>query len=95
MHRLALVMIVRDEARCLERCLASARPWVDEMLVLDTGSVETSDEVGKQLAGPFQLVTERAAQPQVVIEGRHQRAHAATAGQGRARSRSRSRSTLA
>jgi len=39
MHRLALLMIVRDEARCLARCLASARPWVDEMLVLDTGSV--------------------------------------------------------
>jgi glycosyltransferase involved in cell wall biosynthesis len=35
---LALVMIVRDEARCIERCLASARPWVDEMIVLDTGS---------------------------------------------------------
>ena len=29
MSRLDLVMIVRDEARCLERCLASARPWVD------------------------------------------------------------------
>jgi tetratricopeptide (TPR) repeat protein len=36
--RLALVMIVRDEARCIERCLASARPWVDQMIVLDTGS---------------------------------------------------------
>ena len=38
MKSLALVMIVRDEARCIERCLASARPWVDQMLVLDTGS---------------------------------------------------------
>jgi hypothetical protein len=37
-HTLALVMIVRDEARCIERCLASARPWVDQMIVLDTGS---------------------------------------------------------
>lgn len=35
---LDLVMIVRDEARCIARCLASARPWVDTMLVLDTGS---------------------------------------------------------
>ena len=35
---LALVMIVRDEERCIARCLASARPWVDEMVVLDTGS---------------------------------------------------------
>ncbi len=38
--RLALVMIVRDEARCIERCLASARPWVDQMIVLDTGSLD-------------------------------------------------------
>ena len=38
MSRIALVMIVRNEARCIERCLASARPWVDEMVVLDTGS---------------------------------------------------------
>jgi glycosyltransferase involved in cell wall biosynthesis len=37
-HSLALVMIVRDEARCIERCLASAQPWVDTMIVLDTGS---------------------------------------------------------
>lgn len=36
--RVALVMIVRDEARAIERCLHSARPWVDEMIVLDTGS---------------------------------------------------------
>ncbi len=35
---LALVMIVRDEARCIERCLLSAREWVGEMVVLDTGS---------------------------------------------------------
>ena len=48
MHRLALVMIVRDEARCLERCLASARPWVDEMLVLDTGSVDASVDMARR-----------------------------------------------
>ena len=45
MNRLALVMIARDEARCLARCLDSARPWVDEMLVLDTGSVDTTPEI--------------------------------------------------
>jgi hypothetical protein len=38
--KLALVMIVRDEARCLARCLASVRPFVDEMVVLDTGSTD-------------------------------------------------------
>lgn len=38
MSRIALVMIARDEARCIARCLRSVRPWVDEMIVLDTGS---------------------------------------------------------
>lgn len=33
-------MIARNEARCIERCLASARAHVDDMVVLDTGSVD-------------------------------------------------------
>jgi glycosyltransferase involved in cell wall biosynthesis len=37
-YRVALVMIVRDEAANIERALASLRPHVDDMLVLDTGS---------------------------------------------------------
>lgn len=41
MLRIALVMIVRNEARCLARCLQSAQAFVDELIVLDTGS---SDE---------------------------------------------------
>ena len=36
--QLALVMIARNEARCIERCLTSVRPRVDAMVVLDTGS---------------------------------------------------------
>ena len=41
----ALVMIVRNEARCIERCLHSAKPWVDEILVLDTGSTDATREL--------------------------------------------------
>jgi len=48
MSRLALVMIVRDEARCISRCLASARPWVDEMVVLDTGSIDDTPRLAAQ-----------------------------------------------
>ncbi|MDB5098549.1 MAG: glycosyl transferase [Cyanobacteria bacterium RYN_339] len=33
-------MIVRNEARSLARCLASAKPWVDELVVVDTGSTD-------------------------------------------------------
>ena len=47
MNRIALVMIVRNEARCLARCLASARPWVDEMVVLDTGSTDATPQIAR------------------------------------------------
>ncbi len=36
--RISLVTIARDEAPRLARLLASVSPWVDEMVVLDTGS---------------------------------------------------------
>ncbi len=37
-YRSCLVVIARDEAAQIERLLLSVRPWVDAMLVLDTGS---------------------------------------------------------
>ena len=40
MPSLSLIVIARDEARCIERCLRSAAACVDEMWVLDTGSVD-------------------------------------------------------
>jgi Flp pilus assembly protein TadD len=42
---LSLAMIVRDEAADLARCLDSVRGMVDEMVVLDTGSVDATREV--------------------------------------------------
>lgn len=39
-HRISLALIARDEARCITRCLDSVRDLVDEMVVLDTGSVD-------------------------------------------------------
>jgi glycosyltransferase involved in cell wall biosynthesis len=45
--RLALVMIARDEARCIGRCLESARPFVERMIVLDTGSTDATVEIAR------------------------------------------------
>lgn len=45
MNRIHLVMIARDEARCIERCLVSARAWVDQMWVLDTGSSDATAQI--------------------------------------------------
>ncbi len=39
-HTLALVMIARNEARCIQRCLASVAGLVDQIVVLDTGSTD-------------------------------------------------------
>ena len=47
MKSIALTMIVRNEARCLERCLRSVEPFVDRMLVLDTGSTDRTIEIAK------------------------------------------------
>ena len=48
MHRIALVMIVRDEERSLARCLDSALRWVDEAVVLDTGSVDATAAIARR-----------------------------------------------
>lgn len=49
MTALALVMIVRNEERCIARCLHSAREVVDEMIVLDTGSTDDTVKIAESL----------------------------------------------
>lgn len=48
MHSLALVMIARNEARCIERCLSSVREHVDAMWVLDTGSDDATPAIARR-----------------------------------------------
>ena len=45
---IAATLIVRNEARCISRCLDSIRPWVDRLLVLDTGSTDGTPELARQ-----------------------------------------------
>lgn len=45
---LSLSMIVRDEADRLERCLASVAGFVDEMVLLDTGSVDDTVAIAER-----------------------------------------------
>jgi len=47
MKQLALVLIVRDEAARIARCLDSARDIVDEIVVLDTGSSDATVEIAR------------------------------------------------
>lgn len=46
---ISLCMIVRDSVRTLGRCLRSIRPWVSEMIVVDTGSLDETPELARQL----------------------------------------------
>lgn len=46
-QRITLVMIARDEAARIDRALASARPWVDDCVVLDTGSRDDTARIAR------------------------------------------------
>ena len=47
MNRVALVVIARNEAGRIERLLRSVAPWVDEMVVLDTGSTDDTPALAR------------------------------------------------
>src|SRR5436853_6033268 len=47
--RLSLCMIVRNSSQTLRACLESIRPWVDEMLIVDTGSTDDTPQIAESL----------------------------------------------
>lgn len=46
---LSLAMMVKNEERFLEDALLSARDWVDELVVVDTGSTDRTVEIARDL----------------------------------------------
>jgi glycosyltransferase involved in cell wall biosynthesis len=48
---IGLCMIAKNEAAVIERCIASARPLVDHVLVVDTGSTDGTQEIVRGLGG--------------------------------------------
>jgi GT2 family glycosyltransferase/tetratricopeptide (TPR) repeat protein/2-polyprenyl-3-methyl-5-hydroxy-6-metoxy-1,4-benzoquinol methylase len=46
---ISLCMIVRDNARTIEACLTGIKPWVDEMVVVDTGSSDETPRLAERL----------------------------------------------
>lgn len=47
--RLSLCMIVRNNETTIRPCLQSIRPWVDEMIVVDTGSTDATPQFCAEL----------------------------------------------
>lgn len=50
---LSLCMIVKNEAETLERCLESAKGHVDEVVIVDTGSTDGTQQIAKKHADVF------------------------------------------
>ena len=50
---LSLAMIVKNEAATLEKCLKTAAPYVDEVVIVDTGSTDGTREIAKRYADKY------------------------------------------
>lgn len=46
--KISLCMIVRDEEKTLDACLTSILPYVDECILVDTGSVDSTLEIARR-----------------------------------------------
>lgn len=54
--RLSLTMIVKDEAATLPACLASVRDLADEIIVVDTGSIDATPDIARQHGARFLVI---------------------------------------
>lgn len=55
---LGILMIVKNEAKKLATCLDSVQGWVDEIVILDSGSSDNTEEIAKRYTQNFYLNTQ-------------------------------------
>ena len=54
---ISLCMIVRDNETTIEAAILSAKPWVDEIIVVDTGSKDQTPEICRRLGAQVHFMT--------------------------------------
>lgn len=53
MPTLSVAMIVKNESQYLAQCLDSVKDWVDEIVILDSGSTDNTKEIALQYGAKF------------------------------------------
>jgi glycosyltransferase involved in cell wall biosynthesis len=53
--KISACLIVRNEENNLEQCINSFRPYVDELVIVDTGSSDKTPEIAKKYADKFEV----------------------------------------
>ncbi|VEB21656.1 glycosyltransferase family 2 protein [Avibacterium volantium] len=53
MPTISVAMIVKNEQQDLAQCLASVKDWVDEIVILDSGSTDNTKEIALQYGAKF------------------------------------------
>ena len=53
MPTLSVAMIVKNEAHHLAQCLDTVKAWVDEIVILDSGSTDATQQIAEQYGAKF------------------------------------------
>lgn len=58
MPTLSVAMIVKNEAQDLAACLETVKDWVDEIVILDSGSTDATPQIAAQYGAKFYVNTD-------------------------------------
>lgn len=58
MPTLSVAMIVKNEAQDLAACLETVNGWVDEIVILDSGSTDTTPQIAAEYNAKFYTNTD-------------------------------------